>query len=192
MIPTGAAAPGMDHRITTAIVVCVGGTLGFTLLLALLSSSAPSGASASTPGSAAQSAGPTPATRLAAVVRQLDSAAYRFRRQHGGRDPDFSGPSPWDQFLQPTDARGQVVKAVLKAPAENGVGPSPRTFGPYLTGTPVNALNGRGDVVVTDDATEAGDRVPSGPVGFVYSPARGRFRGTDETGKALAATEPSP
>jgi hypothetical protein len=188
MKTTGAAAPGMDHRITTAIVVCVGGTLGFTLLVALLSSSAPSGANASTAGPAGQSAGPTPSARLAAVVRQLDSAAYRFRRQHGGRDPDFRIPSQWDQFLQPTDARGEVVSA----PANKSVGPSPRTFGPYLPAMPVNPLNGRGDVVVTDAAAEAGDRVPSGPAGFVYSTARGRFRGTDETGKAVAASEPPP
>jgi hypothetical protein len=47
-------------------------------------------------------------------------------------------------------------------------------------------------VVVTDDASEAGDRVPSGPVGFVYSTARGHFRGTDQTGKAVAATDPPP
>jgi hypothetical protein len=188
MMPTGAAAPGMDHRITTAIVVCVGGTLAFTLLLALLSTSAPAGADASTPGSAAPSAGPAPAARLAFVLRQLDSAAYRFRRQHGGRDPDLGTSPPWDQFLHPTDARGQVVKA----PASKTAGTSPRTFGPYIPAAPVNPLNGRSDVVVTDDASEAGDRVPSGPVGFVYSTARGRFRGTDATGKAVAAAEPPP
>jgi hypothetical protein len=188
MKPTGAAAPGMDHRITTAIIVCVGGTLGFTLLLALLSTSAPPGADASTPGTG-QSAGPTPAARLTIVVRQLDSAAYRFRRQHGGRDPDFGTTSPqWEQFLQPTDARGQVVKA----PANASVGPPPRAFGPYLAAAPVNPLNGRGDVVVTDAEVEAGDRVPSGPAGFVYSTARGHFRGTDATGKAVAASEPPP
>jgi hypothetical protein len=176
----------MDHRITTAIVVCVGGTLAFTLMLALFSSSVPSGAGAAT---AADHAAPSaPHDRLATVLRQLDSAAYRFRRQHGGLDPDFAANHTWDQFLQPTDPQGRVVKAQ----GPEVVGPPPRTFAPYLETVPVNPLNGRSNVVVTAGNVDAGDRVASGPAGFVYSTARGRFYGTDETGKAVAAVVTPP
>jgi hypothetical protein len=174
----------MDHRITTAIVVCVGGTLGFTLMLALFSTSVPSGADAAAAEHAATSA---PAERLATILRQLDSAAYRFRRQHGGIDPDFAANN-WDQFLRPTDARGRVVKAAGK----DLVGPPPRTFGPYLGAAPVNPLNGRSDVVVTADKVDTGDRVPTGPAGFVYGTARHEFRATDETGGTIAAVVAPP
>jgi hypothetical protein len=177
----------MDHRITTAIVVCVGGTLAFTLMLALFSSSVPPGADAA-PGAPAHAAASAPRDRLAVVLRQLDSAAYRFRRQHGGADPDFAAHPDWDQFLQPTDARGRV----LKAPGNDAVGPPPRTFGPYLGAAPVNPLNGRSNVVVTTEAVDSGDRVPSGPAGFVYSTPLGQFRATGETGKTVAAVVAPP
>jgi hypothetical protein len=187
MSSTGDAAPGMDHRITTAIVVCVGGTLAFTLMLALFSSSVPSGADAAT--GTTEHAAPAPAAaRLEAVVRELDRATYRYRRQHGGTDPDFAAHPKWEQFLNPTDPLGRVAKP----PAKDLIGPSPRTFGPYLATAPVNPLNGRSDVAVTDGAAEPGDRVSSGPAGFVFSTATRQFRATDETGRTVHAGAPTP
>jgi len=177
----------MDHRITTAIVVCVGGTLAFTLMLALFSSSVPAGAEAAATAAAEHAAPSAPQQRLLIVLRQLDSAAYRFRRQHGGLDPDFVANN-WDQFLEPTDPQGRVVKAAGK----DLVGPPPRTFGPYLGAVPVNPLNGRRNVVVVADTIDPGDRVPSGPAGFVYSTAGNRFYATDETGKAVASVVTPP
>ena len=168
----------MDHRITIAIILFLGGTLGFTLLLAVLSTNVPAGAA---PDRASSPESLSPLEELAERVRALDRRTYRWQREHGGVEPDFRAYPNWEQFLNPTDAQGRILKPGGRR------GTSGKTFGPAMQGPPVNPLNDLRNVVVMDGVLRAGDPLPADRAGFVYSATERRFWGTDSSGLRLVA-----
>jgi hypothetical protein len=135
----------MDHRITVAIIAVFGGTLAFTFLVVSLTTTAgPDGsglafaATAEGDGQAAP-AGPTvsPRDELVQLLQLLDRRTDQWKRDHGGRLPDFRAHPAWEQFLQTTGPDGR--------PQQGG------TVQPYLTQPPVNPLNRLGFVYSTAD-----------------------------------------
>ena len=169
----------MDHRITVAIVAVFGGTLAFTFLVVSLTTSVgPDGAHAGIRlvqggevDPAEEPIGPSPREQLVQLVRLLDRRAEQWRRDHGGREPDFATYPAWEQFLTNTTVEGV---------------PRPRgAKTPYLIEPPVNPLNKLSTVIAVDHSLRPADRVPTPPgrVGFVYSRADRCFWGTNGSGR---------
>ena len=122
-----------------------------------------------------------------ALLANLHGQLTLWRLQHYDRKPSFGRFSDWEQFTQPTDTNGLPL----------GAGPKPGAVcGPYLQGKPVNPINGRSNVVVSDMETAAGDVVPQGPAGFVFSTASQKFFVTDVAGTRVidpaAQVDPDP
>jgi hypothetical protein len=178
----------MDHRISIAIVGVFGAVLGFTFLIASLTSTvkpdhvqAVFGAEASQEGGIEEWTGPSPREMLTQVLGMLDRSAEQWRRDHGGREPDFAAYPDWQQFVQPTDAQGK--------PAATG-----GAAGAYFARPPVNPLNGLSTVVVVDRPLHVAERVPadSGRAAFVYSTADRCYWGTNGTARVIIARAPEP
>src|SRR4029453_8471738 len=154
----------MDHRITTAMIIFFGGTLGFTLLIvALTSSLAGDGGAAVAQGALVENTA-DPRADLSRTLATLERETAKYRRDHGGQGPDFAVYPKWEQLTQPTDAIGRAVP-----------GPPPgETFGPYIGPPPVNPLNRMNTVVATDAPVRPGQRLPgNAAAGFVYNSADG-------------------
>jgi hypothetical protein len=173
----------MDHRISIAIVAVFGAVLGFTFLIASLTSTvkpdhiqAVFGAEASGEGGAEEWTGPSPREMLTEVLGMLDRSAGQWRRDHGGREPDFVAYPDWQQFVQTTDAQGK--------PAATG-----GAAGAYFARPPVNPLNGLSTVVVVDRPLHVAERVPTaaGRAAFVYSTADRCYWGTNGTARVIIA-----
>ena len=173
----------MDHRISIAIVGVFGAVLGFTFLIASLTSSVPPdrvqavfGAEASAEGGAEEWTGPSPREMLTEVLGLLDRSAGQWRRDHGGREPDFAAYPDWQQFVNDTDAQGKPATAGGAA-------------GAYFARPPVNPLNGLSTVVVVDRPLRVAERVPTtaGRAGFVYSTADRCYWGTNGTASVIIA-----
>src|SRR5690348_15307275 len=103
----------MDHRISIAIVGVFGAVLGFTFLIASLTSTVPPdrvqaafGAEESSEGRVEEWTGPSPREMLTQVLGLLDRSAEQWRRDHGGREPDFAAYPDWQQFVNATDGEG--------------------------------------------------------------------------------------
>jgi hypothetical protein len=181
----------MDHRISIAIVGVFGAVLGFTFLIASLTHSvgpdrvqAVFGAESTDEPRVEEWAGPSPRELLEQVLSLLDKGAEQWRRDHGGREPDFQTYPDWQQFRQATDAQGN--------PAGNPVDGG--AAGAYFARRPVNPLNGLRTVVVVDRPMRVAERVPStdGRAGFVYSTADRCYWGTNGTGRVLITRAPEP
>ena len=185
----------MDHRITVAIIAVFSATLGFTFLVASITSSVgPDGVQLALGaegenGSDAppEPAGPTPREQLIRLLEQLDRRTDQWRRDHAGRQPDFVTYPAWEQLVLKTDPDGK--------PKLNGA------HAPYLSQAPVNPLNHLTGVVATDKPLRVADRVPEtdARVGFVYSTPDGCYWGTNGSGRvvitraaAKATTRPAP
>ena len=179
----------MDHRISIAIVAVFWAVLGFTFLtVSITHTVGPDGVQAIFAAApegedpAEDQPGPSPRDMLAQVLRMLDRSAGEWRRDHGGREPDFATYPDWQQFLHTTDAAGD--------PANGGAA------GAYFSRRPINPLNGMSTVVVVDAPMRLAERVPNPPdqAGFVYSTADRCFWGTNGTGRVIMAraTEPVP
>jgi len=174
----------MDHRISIAIVGVFGAVLGFTFLIASLTSTvkpdhvqAVFGAEASEQGGQAEEwTGPSPREMLTQVLGMLDRSADQWRRDHGGREPDFVTYPDWQQFVQSTDAQG--------TPAAAG-----GTAGAYFARPPVNPLNGLSTVIVVNQSLRVAERVPTtaGRAAFVYSTADRCYWGTNGTARVIIA-----
>jgi hypothetical protein len=170
----------MDHRITIAVVGVFAAVLGFTFLVASLTTTVgPDRAQAvygSTAGGdgAEELAGPSPRELLMQVLGMLERQAEQWRNDHGGKQPDFAAYPDWQQFIQSTDPDGR--------PAGSG-GPAAA----YFSRRPVNPLNGLSTVVMTDKPLRPAQRVPasSGRAGFVYSTADRCYWGTNGTGGVI-------
>ena len=171
----------MDHRITVAIIAVFGGTLAFTFFVVSLTQSVgPEGKpglvlAADGAGDDAEAPTVSPRDQLVELLGRLDRSAAEWRRDHGGRYPDFVTYPGWEQFLQKTTADGKV--------RPDATGRS------YLAQAPVNPLNKLGTVAVVDVPLRAADRVPAavGRAGFVYSTADGCFWGTNGSGRVILA-----
>jgi hypothetical protein len=178
----------MDHRIYIAIVGVFGAVLGFTFLLASLTSKVgpggaeavfgAAGAGATDDGRVEEWAGPSPRELLEQVLTLLDKGAAQWRRDHGGREPDFATYPDWQQFLQATDANGNTSDA----------GPHGASF----ARRPVNPLNGLSTVALVDRPMRVAERVPGpeGRAGFVYSTADRCYWGTNGTGRVIITRAP--
>jgi hypothetical protein len=177
----------MDHRISIAIVAVFGAVLGFTFLIASLTHTvgpervqAVFGAAASDEGAFEEWTGPSPREMLTQVLGLLDRDSAQWRRDHGGRQPDFVTYPGWQQFVHATDAQGK--------PADGGVAVA------YFARPPVNPLNGLSTVVVIDRPVRPAERVPAaaGRAGFVYSTADRCYWGTNGTARVIIARAPEP
>jgi hypothetical protein len=174
----------MDHRISIAIVGVFGAVLGFTFLIASLTSTVPPdrvqaafGAEESE-GRVEEWTGPSPREMLTQVLGLLDRSAAQWRLDHGGREPDFAAYPDWQQFVDTTDAQGK--------PAAGGVA------GAYFARPPVNPLNGLSTVAIVDHPLRVAERVPAtaGRAGFVYSTADRCYWGTNGTASVIIARAP--
>ena len=182
----------MDHRITVWMIALVGGTIAFTVFLGMIASSlgpqGPAEAQAQTQGDG------DPRDELLRVVAHLDAKMAQWRSDHGGAEPDFDAFPGWEQFLRHTTYRGTPVAAPAPAtrPATRpsdlnaAVG---KSFGPYLSATPVNPVNRLTSVVRVDGPVRQGFRLQE-RAGFVYSAADGRFFGTNTIGRAIVSPRP--
>jgi hypothetical protein len=103
---------------------------------------------------------------LDAVLVEARAQIVTFQKQHGPRTLDFRHYPDWQQFTQPTDARGNPGAAV---------------FGPYLQAPPRNPINGNSKVEVVAVGPDSRYRADRG-VGFVYHPESGTLWGADPDG----------
>jgi hypothetical protein len=174
----------MDHRITIAIVGVFAAVLGFTFLVASLTTTVgPEGVQAAFASEGTQSdelVGPSPREMLVQVLAMLDRQAEQWRRDHGGRQPDFAAYPEWQQFVMSTDFSGQ--------PANDG------GAGAYFSRPPINPLNGLSTVAVVDKPLHVAERVPTPPgrAAFVYSTADNCYWGTNGTAGVIITRAPQP
>jgi hypothetical protein len=108
----------------------------------------------------------------AALVSHLNGQANLWKLQHYDRAPEFHRFPNWEQFTQNTSTSGSMFIS-----GKAGT----QMCGPYLSAKPVNPINGRSNVYVTDVDLAPGEPVPS-PVGFVFNPNRVTFQVTDVAG----------
>ena len=178
----------MDHRITIAIIAVFGGTLAFTFFVVSLTTSIKPDAAVAMAAEGDEEGGAaavSPRDELIRVVQMLDRRTEQWRRDHGGRMPDFAAYPMWEQFRQKTGREGNL-----------NPGPSEATQRPYLSRLPVNPLNKLSSVIVVDGPLKPADRVPpeSGRAAFVYSTVDRCFWGTNGSGRVILVrgSEPSP
>ena len=183
----------MDHRITVWMIALVGGTIAFTVFLGMIASSL--GPPGPADAQAHSQASGDPRDELLRVVANLDAKLAQWRADHGGAEPDFDAYSAWEQFLRHTTYRGTPVAAPSPVtrpatrPSDLNVAVG-KTFGPYLSATPVNPVNRMTSVVRVDGPVRQGFRLPE-RAGFVYSAADGRFFGTNTIGRAIVSPRPT-
>ena len=108
----------------------------------------------------------------AALVQQLSGQANMWKLQHYDRAPDFGRFPDWEQFTKMTSVTGSLFISAK---------PGTQMCGPYLVSKPVNPINNRSNVFVSDVDLAPGEPVPS-PVGFVFNPGRCTFQVTDVSG----------
>jgi hypothetical protein len=174
----------MDHRITIAIVGVFAAVLGFTFLVASLTTTVGHDGGQAVFGSVngegpdQEMTGPSPREMLEQVLAMLDRQVDQWRLDHGGRHPDFAAYPDWQQFVRRTDADGH--------PSTTGAA------GSYFSRPPVNPLNGLGTVVTVDRPLRPAERVPTPPgrAGFVYSTADGCYWGTNGTAGVIITRAP--
>jgi hypothetical protein len=108
----------------------------------------------------------------AALVQELNGKATMWKLQHYDRAPEFGRFPDWEQFTKLTSTSGSLFISAK---------PGTQMCGPYLVSKPVNPINNRSNVYVTDVDLAPGEPVP-GPVGFVFNPGRCTFQVTDVSG----------
>ena len=212
----------MDHRITIAIVAVFGGTLAFTFFVASVTSSVKleGAGSVLAAGEGDEENGDAPAAaspreELTRLLRVLDERTDAWKRDHGGRHPDFEIYPAWEQFLEPTDAGGKPLaftthraatqpsaaqpsstqpSATQPSATRPSVTPPATTFRRYLAHAPVNPLNRLSTVVTVDQPMRPADRVPAAvaQAGFVYSTSDQCYWGTNGSGRVILTSARPP
>ncbi|HEY7115430.1 MAG TPA: hypothetical protein VH475_02525 [Tepidisphaeraceae bacterium] len=113
--------------------------------------------------------------RLAATGAQLQAIRTQldlYKRQHGDKGPEFAKYPAWHQLTHRTRADGSVdAKGEL---------------GPYLTGVPVNPMNGSRVVGLTGHAPQPGQVLHTkDKLGWVYCITTQTVHPTDADGKTI-------
>ena len=212
----------MDHRITIAIVAVFGGTLAFTFFVASVTSSVKLEGSRSVLAAGVEGdeedgdapAAASPREELTRLLQVLDERTDAWKRDHGGRHPDFEIYPAWEQFLEPTDAGGKPLaftthpatqpsatqptttqpSATQPSTTQPSVKPPATTFRRYLAHAPVNPLNHLSTVVTVDQPMRPADRVPASvaQAGFVYSTSDQCYWGTNGSGRVILTSARPP
>ena len=118
------------------------------------------------------------------LLARLQGQLTLWKMQHYDRFPDFKQYPDWEQFVSASDVRGTPIGA--------GTLSGGAVCGPYVQGKPVNPINGRSNVSVSDMETVPGDVVPGGPAGFVFSNVSRKFFVTDVAGTKVIDPAATP
>jgi general secretion pathway protein G len=136
-----------------------GGSAGFTLMEILIVVLILGVMAAIVIPQFASASADTKKSSLSASLNTLRTQIEFYMLQHGELPPALTG-SDWSALTDQSTYRGE-------------------TCGPYMTGAPVNQLNGKSDVLVVAADVVGGQAVAATDMGFIYNPTTGKIWATN-------------
>jgi hypothetical protein len=121
---------------------------------------------------------------LGVLTRTLRSQIALYKLQHEDNPPDFARYPACEQLRRRTNRDGTFAPDGAAA-----AGPDDHFYGPYMTSTPVNPLNGRYKMAVVAGEVKTGQAVP-GDYGFVFSRTGEKVYALDAEGRVMPDTLP--